>query len=73
MTRKLPWITTPVLILCGKFDVQCPLEYSVEMEQLIPDASLIVFEQSNHYPFLEEQEKFKAEIQRFTETLAARA
>ncbi|ELK46496.1 alpha/beta hydrolase [Halobacillus sp. ACCC02827] len=73
VTRKLPWITTPVLILCGKFDVQCPLEYSVEMEQLIPDASLIVFEQSNHYPFLEEQEKFKAEIQRFTETLAARA
>jgi len=65
VTRKLKFITSPTLILCGKHDVQCPLQYSVEMNELIPHSKLVVFYESNHYPFLEEKELFNKEIEFF--------
>lgn len=58
VTRKLTLITAPALIICGKHDVQCPLEYSVEMSEGISDSELAIFDHSNHYPFLEESERF---------------
>ncbi|WP_404466902.1 alpha/beta fold hydrolase [Planococcus rifietoensis] len=57
-TRKLQLITTPTLVMCGRHDVQCPLIYSQEMAELIPGAQLAIFENSNHYPFLEEKPRF---------------
>ncbi|MFH5779406.1 alpha/beta fold hydrolase [Heyndrickxia oleronia] len=65
ITRKLPEITSKTLILCGKHDVQCPVKYSIEMHQLIPDSQLHIFEQSNHYPFLEEKDEFEHIIHSF--------
>lgn len=58
LTRKLHLITTPSLIMCGRHDVQCPLMYSQEMAELIPEAQLAIFDNSNHYPFLEEKTQF---------------
>ncbi|QHJ69909.1 alpha/beta fold hydrolase [Planococcus halotolerans] len=69
VTRKLGLITAPTLIMCGKHDVQCPLEYSVEMNELIPGSILAIFDDSNHYPFLEEAERFNEVYQSFTEQL----
>ncbi|WP_404335193.1 alpha/beta fold hydrolase [Planococcus rifietoensis] len=57
-TRKLHLIATPTLIMCGRHDVQCPLMYSQEMADLIPGAQLAIFDNSNHYPFLEEKTRF---------------
>ncbi|WP_163527687.1 alpha/beta fold hydrolase [Halobacillus ihumii] len=65
VSRKLPFIKSPVLIICGEHDVQCPLEYSLEMKELIPNSKLVVFTHSNHYPFLEEEAKFKRAISTF--------
>lgn len=65
VTRKLKLISTPTLIICGKFDVQCPLSYSLEMNECIPHSKLLIFNQSNHYPFLEEASRFKDEIDAF--------
>ncbi|WP_312097221.1 alpha/beta hydrolase [Niallia sp.] len=65
VTRKLKLISTPTLIICGKFDVQCPLPYSIEMNECIPHSKLMIFNQSNHYPFLEEATRFKDEIEAF--------
>ncbi|WP_397538503.1 alpha/beta fold hydrolase [Rummeliibacillus pycnus] len=62
VTRQLDKITTNTLIICGRYDVQCPIQYSIEMSQLIPNNKLVIFEESNHYPFLEEKEKFKNSI-----------
>ncbi|QUG43703.1 alpha/beta hydrolase [Psychrobacillus sp. INOP01] len=59
VTRRLSAIKTRTIILCGRHDVQCPVEFSIEMSDLIPNASLHIFEQSNHYPFLEEEIEFK--------------
>lgn len=58
VTRQLYKVETPVHILCGRHDVQCPVELSIEMKELLPHASLHIFEQSNHYPYLEEKELF---------------
>lgn len=59
VTRQLSVINTKTIIICGRHDVQCPVDFSIEMSELIPDASLYIFEQSNHYPFLEENFEFK--------------
>ncbi len=58
LTRKLERISVRTLIICGRHDVQCPVSFSIEMEEAIPRASLLIFEKSNHYPFLEEKELF---------------
>jgi proline iminopeptidase len=62
VTRQLSAVRTKTIILCGRHDVQCPVDFSIEMSGLIPDASLHIFEQSNHYPFLEEEFEFKGVI-----------
>ncbi|MFC7782987.1 alpha/beta fold hydrolase [Rossellomorea sp. GCM10028870] len=65
ITRKLEFISVPTLVMCGRYDVQCPLKYSIEMAEGIPDSRLIIFEKSNHYPFLEEAERFAEEYELF--------
>ncbi|MDP5274934.1 alpha/beta fold hydrolase [Chengkuizengella axinellae] len=65
VTKKLKLIIVPTLIMCGKYDVQCPLEYSFEINQLIPGSKLVVFDHSNHYPFLEEEKLFLKEVNLF--------
>ncbi|MGE6402962.1 alpha/beta fold hydrolase [Bacillus cereus] len=67
VTKKLKLITSPTLIMCGKYDVQCPLPYSLEMKELIPNSKLIIFNESNHYPFLEESKLFSKEFDLFLE------
>jgi len=62
VTRQLSAVKTRTVILCGRHDVQCPVDFSIEMSELIPNASLHIFEQSNHYPFLEEEFEFKRVI-----------
>lgn len=65
VTRQLSKINLGVLILCGRHDVQCPVDFSIEMSELIPKATLHIFEKSNHYPFLEEAFAFKRVIKNF--------
>ncbi|MFD3449846.1 alpha/beta fold hydrolase [Microbacteriaceae bacterium 4G12] len=65
LTRQLPRISTKTLLLCGEFDVQCSLPFSIEMNELIPNSDLHIFELSNHYPFLEEQPLFKQVVKNF--------
>jgi proline iminopeptidase len=65
VTRELGKISTKTLILSGRYDVQCPVSFSLEMNELIPNSELIVFEESNHYPFLEEKNLFRQVISNF--------
>ncbi|WP_353050061.1 alpha/beta hydrolase [Bacillus sp. ISL-39] len=48
--------------MSGRYDVQCPLSFSVEINELIPNSQLFVFNESNHYPFLEEKSLFRQVI-----------
>lgn len=65
VTRQLHNITTPTLIMGGKHDFQCPISFSEEMKEGIPHSTFVRFNESNHYPFLEEAHLFKEEIQQF--------
>ena len=71
---ELPDVTISCFIYAGKHDAQCPYEYGVEIANLIPKATLTTFEDSNHNPFVEEDEKFNDFVKRtlsnqFTEVI----
>lgn len=53
-------------VFSGKYDAQCPLEFSYEIANLIPTSKLTVFEQSNHNPFVEEEEMFEDFVKKTT-------
>lgn len=69
VTRKLPRITCNTLVICGRYDVQCPLLFSEEIAEFIPHSELVVFDNSNHYPFLEENQRFLNVISEWKESL----
>jgi proline iminopeptidase len=68
VTRQLHKIHAKTLILCGRHDVQCPVIFSEEMNQLIPFSTLHIFENSNHYPFLEEELQFTSVVRHFLQS-----
>ncbi len=55
---QLRSIHIPTYIFAGRFDAQCPVEFGIEIAELIPQARLTIFEQSNHFPFAEEEAAF---------------
>ena len=46
-------VCAPTLVLVGRHDPQMPPSCSEELAEGIPDARLVVFEKSGHYPFTE--------------------
>jgi pimeloyl-ACP methyl ester carboxylesterase len=67
--EELPAVTVPTLVVVGgdeKLITRAAGEYLVER---LPDARLLVFEESSHCPFLEETERFNAAICEFAGSL----
>jgi proline iminopeptidase len=62
---RLDEVQASTLILAGRYDPQAPLQCSEELVQGIPDASLVVFEQSGHFPFIEEATLFAQTVDAF--------
>lgn len=60
MVRRLSYagrlreFTAPTLLIAGRFDPMAPLPCSEELLERLPDARLVIFEASGHYPFVEE-------------------
>jgi len=67
--EDLSEVTMPALIACGRHDTQCPIAASLLMAERIPRARLVVFDDSNHFPFEEEPEAFHRAIFDFAATL----
>ncbi len=65
LRKYLPSINIKTLIICGRHDVQCPIQYSIEMHDGIRNSIFVIFEESNHYPFLEESSRFTSITQEF--------
>lgn len=59
LRNQLKNINIPNYIFAGRYDVQCPVEFGIEIADLIPQSQLIIFEESNHNPFIEEEERFR--------------
>lgn len=55
---QLPTVKTKAYIYGGLYDAQCPYEFAVEAADLLANATLTTFAESNHHPVIEEEEKF---------------
>lgn len=62
---RLGEVRAPTLILAGRHDPEAPFQCSDELFEGIPDASLVVFEQSGHFPFIEEVSLFAQTVDAF--------
>lgn len=60
-------ITCPTLVLCGRYDLHTTPECSRRLATAIPDAELVWFERSAHFPWLEEPDAFFGAIRDFLE------
>ena len=69
LRKELPAIHIDTYVFGGKYDAQCPVEFSYEIADLIPHSKLTIFEQSNHYPFVEEEKAFIDFVKETTQTL----
>lgn len=54
----LPRVKASTLIVWGSSDDAAPLVHGQEMEKLIPDAGLVVFEDAGHFAYLDEADRF---------------
>lgn len=65
---RLGEIRAPTWVCVGQYDPQTPLPCSEELVRGIPDARLVIFENSGHSPFVEEEERFVQELGTFLAT-----
>jgi len=65
LRKDLAKIKVPVLILHGRKDKICTFDLAEQMKAAIPGSQLVPFENSGHSLFLEEPEKFNAELIKF--------
>jgi proline iminopeptidase len=62
---RLEEVQVSTLIIAGRHDPEAPLQCSEELLRGIPDASLVIFEQSGHFPFIEETSLFAQTVDAF--------
>jgi pimeloyl-ACP methyl ester carboxylesterase len=65
LTDRLPRIGAPTLLVWGERDEDTPLWMAHRMEQLIPDAGLVVLEGAGHYSYVDAPGQFGAVARRF--------
>ncbi|WP_409276194.1 alpha/beta fold hydrolase [Neobacillus sp. SCS-31] len=66
MRERIRQIRIPAMVFCGEHDSQCPVDFSKEIAELIPNSKLYIFQKSNHVPFLEEREEFQKMVGDFS-------
>jgi proline iminopeptidase len=63
--EMLDAVSADVLIMVGRDDFICPVILSEQVHAAIPGSSLVIFERSGHFPWLEEKTEFLAALGRF--------
>ncbi|MGS2642689.1 alpha/beta fold hydrolase [Streptosporangium sp. LJ11] len=64
-------ITTPTLVITGRYDVICGVRWAHELDKLIPGSELLILENSGHFGHLEEPEDFARAVAGFAASTAA--
>ncbi|GAK12723.1 alpha/beta fold hydrolase [Geomicrobium sp. JCM 19039] len=54
----LPTVKVPAYLFSGRYDTQCPHRHTKEASHLLANAQLTTFENSGHFPFIEEERGF---------------
>jgi pimeloyl-ACP methyl ester carboxylesterase len=62
---RLAGVTVPALICVGRLDPQTPAHDNAAIASALPDAGLVVFDRSGHYPYIEEPERFRVVVRRY--------
>lgn len=65
LRSDLPKIKIPTVIMHGKKDKICSFDLAEQMKAGIPNSQIVPFENSGHSLFLEETQKFNAELIKF--------
>jgi pimeloyl-ACP methyl ester carboxylesterase len=65
LSDRLRRITAPTLLVWGERDDDTPLWMGQRMEELIPDAGLVVLEGAGHYSYADAPGQFRAVARRF--------
>jgi pimeloyl-ACP methyl ester carboxylesterase len=71
MVRRLSYadrlgsVGAPTLVIVGEHDPEAPPPCSEELVEGIPDARLVTFAQSGHFPFVEEPSRFADVVKAF--------
>ena len=63
--HKLASVTQPMLVLAGRGDRTCVVEGAEAMANGLPHAELIIFENSGHMTYVEENEKYLKVVRKF--------
>lgn len=58
-------VTAPTLVMCGRYDLVTPPECAKRIATAVPGAELVWFENSGHFPEIEEADKFNATVRDF--------
>jgi proline-specific peptidase len=64
ITDRLVEIRIPTLVLCGRFDEATPA-LAQTIHQGIPGSEIVIFEQSAHFPHIEETERYLLVLDQF--------
>jgi proline iminopeptidase len=62
---QLPSVTAPTLVTVGRYDWVTPVSSSETIARVMPNAELVVFENSGHSPQQEEAELWRATVREF--------
>jgi pimeloyl-ACP methyl ester carboxylesterase len=65
ISSELSEIRQPVCVVWGKNDIVLPSAHAQQIAEELPDASVYVWNECGHLPFLEKQEEFLAIARRF--------
>lgn len=65
LTRLLPSVTAPTLLVWGENDTATPLADAKKMNSLLPDSGLVSFPGCGHYSFLDNPAQFAAVLKSF--------
>ena len=65
VSDRLAALTHPALVLAGRHDRTCPVGASEELAAQLPNAQLVVFEDSAHMMFVEEPERYLTTVRQF--------
>jgi pimeloyl-ACP methyl ester carboxylesterase len=65
LSDRLPGVRQPTLLVWGSDDEETPLWMGERMEELLPDAGLVVFEGAGHYSYGDDPARFRAMARTF--------
>jgi pimeloyl-ACP methyl ester carboxylesterase len=64
-TEQLSKIKAPTLVLCGEADKMTPIHFSKQLQENIPNATLVTIPEAGHMIMIEQPEKVAEEILNF--------